>query len=131
MPHNQCNDINNTVLEIIGIEVEPKHAEHVIIICWYRPPTSDSDDTSFNALNEIISTLDSEDKGIFLMGPTNCDVKKWKYGPTKKLKAIYSEFQLEQKIKNYIRIASKTNDKGVIEMTRVSLITLQQVARTI
>ena len=52
------------------------------------------------------------------MGDNNCDVKKSKYGPTKKLKAIYNEFQLEQQIKNYTRIASKTNDKEVGEMTK-------------
>ena len=62
IPHFQRNDINNTALEIIGIEIEPKHAKHFIVICWYRPPTSDSDDATFNTLKELISKLDSEGK---------------------------------------------------------------------
>ena len=91
--------------------------KNFILICWYWPPTSNSDDASFNALNEVISKLDSEGKEIFLIGDTNCDMKKSKYGPTKKLKASNNEFQLQQ-IKNYTRIASKANDKGVKEMTK-------------
>ena len=99
----------------MGIEVEPKHAKNLIAICWYRPPTSVNDDSSFNALHELISTLDTEGKEIFLMGDTNCDLKKSKYGPARKLKLIYSEFQFEQQIKNYIRIAPTTNDLGATE----------------
>ena len=76
IPHFQRNDINNTALEIIGIDIEPKHAKNFIIICWYRPPTSDIDEASFIALKELNSKLDSEGKEIFLTGDTNCDVKK-------------------------------------------------------
>ena len=49
------------------------------------------------------------------MGDTNCDLKKSKYVPTKKLKSVYIEFQFEQQITNYTRIAPTTNDHGATE----------------
>ena len=78
IPHFQRTDISSTAPEIVGTEVEPKHAKSFIVICWYRPPTSVNDDSSFNALHELISKLDTEGKEIFLMGDTNCDLKKSK-----------------------------------------------------
>ena len=52
------------------------------------------------------------------MGDTNCDLKKSNYGPTKKLKSVYNEFQFEQQIKNYTRIVPTTNDRGATETTK-------------
>ena len=51
------------------------------------------------------------------MGDTNCDLKKLNYGPKKKLKSVYNEFQFEQQIKNYTRIVPTTNDRGTTETT--------------
>ena len=65
IPHFQRTDISNTALVIVGIEVEPKHANNFLVICWYRPPATDNDEVSFNALRELISKLDSEGKEIF------------------------------------------------------------------
>ena len=66
IPHFQRSEISNTSLEIVGIEIEPKHAKHLTII--YMPPTSNNDDSFFNALHELISKLNFEGKEIFLMG---------------------------------------------------------------
>ena len=55
---------------------------------------------------------------LLLCAGTDCDLKKSKYGPTKNLKSTYSEFQFEQQIKNYTRIAPTTNDHGATETTK-------------
>ena len=65
----------------------------------------------------MISKLDTEGIEIFLLGDTNCDLKKSKYGPTRKLKSIYGD-QFEQHIKHYTRIAPRTNDLGATETTK-------------
>ena len=52
------------------------------------------------------------------MGDTICDLKKSKYGLTRKLQSLCKEFQLEQQVKSYTRIASKTNGKRAMETTK-------------
>ena len=60
----------------------------------------------------IIKELDKEDKEIILIGDTNCDFKDRCDANTIKLELIYSEFQMEQFIKNYTRIAITTTQQG-------------------
>ena len=47
-----------------------------------------------------------------------CSTRKKETSPTRKFKSIHSEFQFEQQMKNYTRIAPTTNDLGAIETTK-------------
>ncbi len=47
-----------------------------------------------------------------LVGDTNCDLMDDKNANTKTLKLIYSEYQLEQLIKRYTRVAATTTEQG-------------------
>ena len=49
-------------------------------------------------------------KKIILIGDTNCDFMSKQNGSTKTLKAIYSEYQLEQLIKSYTRVSTTANE---------------------
>ena len=82
------------------------HARNFIVICWYRPPTPGNDKESFEALRNLLSAVDAEGKEIILIGDTNCDLKNHKDGCTKSIKSIYSEFQFEQQINEYTRVAA-------------------------
>ena len=86
-------------LEIVGVEITPLHAKNVIFPCWYRPPTSDNDKETFEALTNLLSRLDAEGKEVYLIGDTNCDFKKPNDGPARQLHSIYNEFQFGQQIK--------------------------------
>ena len=92
LSHQKRENIRDPNLEIIGIEITPRHAKSYIVLCWYRPPTEGTDVSTFEALTNIIKKLDAEGKEIILVGDTNCDYKKPKDCNTRKLKLIYSEF---------------------------------------
>ena len=86
------------------------HARNFIVICWYRPPTPGNDKESFEALRNLLSAVDAEGKEIILIGDTNCDLKNHKDGCTKSIKSIYSEFQFQQQINEYTRVAALEKD---------------------
>ena len=109
LAHHKRDDIKNPNLDIIGIEIVPKHAKSYIVLCWYRPPTENTDVTNFEALTIIIKKLDTEGKEIILTGDTNCDYKKPKDCNTRKLKLLYSDFQFEQLVTDITRVATKTS----------------------
>ena len=112
LSHQKREDIRDPNLEIIGIEITPRHAKSYIVLCWYRPPTEGTDVSTFEALTNIIKKLDAEGKEIILVGDTNCDYKKPKDCNTRKLKLIYSEFQFEQLIKDFTRVAATTSSNN-------------------
>ena len=112
LSHHKREDTRDLNLEIIGIEITPKHAKSYIVICWYRPPTEGTDVSTFEALTKIIKKLDAEGKEIILVGDTNCDYKKPKDCNTRKLKLIYSEFQFEQLISDFTRVAATTSSNN-------------------
>ena len=59
-----------------------------------------------------------QDKEIIFIGDTNCDLMDNRNANTKKLKKVYSEFQLEQLIKTYTRVAIKTSDNGTKRISK-------------
>ncbi len=118
LSHHNRNDINIPNLEITGIEVTPIHAKSFIVLCWYRPPSETTDVLSFATLRELMQKLDSEGKEIILVGDTNCDYKKPKDSNTRKLKLIYSEFQFEQLIKEFTRVATTISCNGETNTTK-------------
>ena len=75
LSHHKREDIRDPNLEIIGIEMTPKHAKSCIVLCWYRPPTEGTDASTFEALTKIVKKLNAEGKEIILVGDTNCDYK--------------------------------------------------------
>ena len=94
------------------MQVAPKHSKPFFVACWYRPPTSGIDATAFENLRETLRTLDLEKKEIILIGDTNCDFKSVKDSNAKHLKAVYSEYQLQQMIQEYTRVAVLVNNKN-------------------
>ena len=99
-------------LELLSLRIKPKNAKSFILVCWYRPPTSVVDDAAFKNLIEILRKLDKEEKEISLVGDTNYDIMDHKNTNTKKLKLVYSEYQLTQLIKSYTRVAVTRTDQG-------------------
>ena len=55
---------------------------------------------------------------IILIGDTNCGIKDNRNGTTKKLKQVYSEFQMGQFRKTYTRAAINTSDNGTKRISR-------------
>ena len=82
------------------------------VICWYRPPTACVDYAAFEELEKILYRLENDEKEIILIGDTNCDFKINKNTNSKKLKSISSDYQLEQLIKRYTRVAITTTEPG-------------------
>ena len=75
LPHSHRINISDSDLEIVCIEVMPKHAKNFITLCWYRPPTNDLDTDSFNAFEGILSKLDLENKEVMIVRVILCQVK--------------------------------------------------------
>ena len=101
--------IKSENLELISLEIAPQHAKPFLVVCWYRPPTADD---AFEDLSEVLKNLDREGKEIIFFGDTNCDLIGNQSSNANKLKAIYSEYQLEQLIKSYTRVAVTTNERN-------------------
>ena len=59
------------------------------------------DIAAFENLRESLEDLDKEGFEIILVGDTNCDFKTIANANAKRLKLVYSEYQLEQLIKKY------------------------------
>ena len=118
LSHHKRDDIKEPNLEIIGLEITPKHAKSYIVLCWYRPPTDCADTSTFLSLTKLIRDLDSEGKEIILIADTKCDLKKSKDCNTRKLKLVYSEFQFEQLITDYTRVATSVCSDGKTNTTR-------------
>ena len=105
-------------LEIISLEIKPKTAKSFFRVSWYRPPTANVDDVTFENLKVVLTTLDREDKEIILIGDTNCDLMNDRNANTKRLKHVYSEFQMEQLVKTYTRVATITSDDGTKRISK-------------
>ncbi len=99
-------------LELLSMEIFPGHARPFHLVCWYRPPTSCVDDEAFENLTGVLSGLDEDGKEIMLVGDTNCDFKDSNSANARKLRLIYSEFHLEQMVKDYTRVATTTTVSG-------------------
>ena len=65
-------DLPNSFLELLCVEIKSVRAAPFLVMAWYRPPNATVD--SFDHLEECLQFLDREDKGISLLGDTNCDI---------------------------------------------------------
>ena len=117
LPEPTVKIISNK-LELIELEFNPNHAKPFLIISWYRSPTSGADDVSFEYLRDLLKEANKEEKEIILIGDRNCDLKNPQNSNTKKLKMIYSEYQFEQLINRYTRIAVRTNERSEHKSTK-------------
>ena len=59
-------------LELLCIEVIPKHAKPFFVVCWYRPPDSTVD--KFQDLENVMCYLETFQKEIIFLGDTNCNL---------------------------------------------------------
>ena len=59
-------------MELLCIEVIPKHAKPFFVVCWYRPPDSKVD--KFQDLENVISYLETFQKEIIFLGDTDCNL---------------------------------------------------------
>ncbi len=106
-------------LEFLCLEIVQKHSKPFFLACWYRPPNSGNDSSSFENLRIILSFLDEEEKEIILIGDTNCDFKNnTKNQNTKSLKSIYRELQMTQLVKDYTRVATVQTGENNTRTTR-------------
>ena len=73
---------------------------------------------SFENLREFLKKLDRDEKEIILVGDTNCDFRGSPLSSNaKKLQSVYAEYQIEQLIKAYTRVAISN---GATEQSPIS-----------
>ena len=102
--------MKSDTLELLVLELAIKHSKSFYLACWYRPPTSGIDIQTFEKLRNELKILDQDEKEIILVGDKNCDFKCSQNSNAKKLKFVYSEFQLEQLIRSYTRVVTTLNE---------------------
>ncbi len=88
------------------------------IVCWYRPPTSSVNNSTFDKLKDILNKLVPTEEEIILIGATNCDFKGTNNSNTRNLKLIYSEYQFEQLFNLYTRVAVTNSNSNRSNVTR-------------
>ena len=66
------DDLSQSTLEALSIEVKPVRSAPFVVLAWYRPPNEAVD--NFRLLEESLQCLDKEGKEIILLGDTNCDL---------------------------------------------------------
>ena len=76
-------------LGLLSLDINSKKARSFFLISWYRPPTTNVDDSTFENLRAILTRLDRQDKEIIHIEDTNCDLMDNKNANTKKLKRVY------------------------------------------
>ena len=79
LKHNRRTDIPDKSLELVCIEIEPIRARPFLIFAWYRPPSALIE--SFKKLEGNLELFDRENKGMIIMGDTNCDFSSTNYSP--------------------------------------------------
>ena len=89
-------------MEILCAQVTTPRATPFIILSWYRPP--DAPFNTFDKLEEVLRSFETEGKEIMLLGDTKCDfsVKNESINESKshvpshikRLKDLYQSFGL-------------------------------------
>ena len=105
------NDIPNSNLELLFIEVQPYKSKPLLLIAWYRPPNDPV--TTFQRVEVVLFYLDSEGKEMILMGYTNCDLSKDSIeshlnSNSRRIQRLYEMFSLQQIIKEPTRVTLTT-----------------------
>ena len=107
------DDLPQSTLEALCIEVKPVRSAPFVILAWHRPPNEAVD--NFRLLGKSLQCLDKEDKEIILLRYTNCDllpessdtdysVLDTDLSPhSKRLTEVYERFGFHQLIKTATR----------------------------
>ena len=66
------NDLPNSSLESLCVEIKPARSAPFLILAWYRPPGASGE--IFDQLEKTLEFLGKEGKEIILLGDTNCDI---------------------------------------------------------
>ena len=66
------NDLPNSSLESLCVEIKPAHSAPFLVLAWYRPPGASGE--ICDQLEKTLEFLDKEGKEIILLGDTNCDI---------------------------------------------------------
>ena len=95
-------------LEAVCIEIDKPCSRPFVVITVYRPPNAQT--VFFNDLEQLVKTIDDENKEIYILGDLNCDLlKSISDQPTTKLKSIFEMYQLTQLIDEATRITTTSN----------------------
>ena len=95
-------------LEAVCIEIDKPCSRPFVVITVYRPPNAQT--VFFNDLEQLVKTIDDENKEIYILGDLNCDLlKSISDQPTTKLKSIFEMYQLTQLIDEATRITMTSN----------------------
>ena len=110
------DDLTDDNLETITLEISKPKAKPFLISSWYKPPNTTLE--IFNAFEDLITRMDSENKEIILLGDYNCDWSRLDSNSanaqTNKLAGIAQTFQFQQLISDPTRITA--NSKTLIDL---------------
>ena len=96
-------------LELLCIEVIPKHAKSFFVVSWYGPPDYIAD--KFQDLENVISYLETFQKEIIFLGDTNCNLLEGNLcasGPAKHMSSFYASFGFKLLINEPARVTLDT-----------------------
>jgi exonuclease III len=110
------DDLTDDNLETITLEISKPKAKPFLINSWYKAPNTTLE--IFNAFEDLITRMDSENKEIILLGDYNCDWSRLDSNSanaqTNKLAGIAQTFQFQQLISDPTRITA--NSKTLIDL---------------
>ena len=104
-------DLANSEIESISIQVKVGNYKPFIVTSVYRPPGKPVE--YFNELDKLLNSIDAEDKETIYLGDTNCDMLDFTNNDTKNLMRLLTKFHLVQLIISPTRTTATT--KTVID----------------
>ena len=99
-------DLSNSDIESISIQVKVCNYKQFIVTSIYRPPGIPVD--YFNEPDKLFHFIDAEDKETICLGDTNCDMLDSTNNDTKHLMKLLTKFNLVQLIKSPTRTTATT-----------------------
>ena len=99
----QCDDLHKYEFEVVSAEIKVGNYNLFIVTSLYRPldkPFSHFDETS----EALVSTIDNKNLEFIMIGDTNCNFMDKTGNDTKHLLKLMASYNLQQLIKDYIRV---------------------------
>ena len=105
--HKLREDLMQHSLELLAIEIKLSMAKPIIIIVWYRPPKSCSD--QIDIFESVLQEIELENKDLVILGDVNCDLLlDTPDCQTRKLNGVCDSFHLQQLITEATRVTETT-----------------------
>ena len=105
--HKLREDLMQHSLELLAIEIKLSMAKPIIIIVWYRPPKSCSN--QIDIFESVLQEIELENKDIVILGDVNCDLLlDTPDYQTRKLNGVCNSFHLQQLITEATRVTETT-----------------------